>query len=67
MTSAVSKFVAVCLLAYFVSRIVNSVMKLKERKIGTTVARRSSPIIYYPVMTFCPFRNREDSFTDCKI
>ena len=62
MARVVAKFIAVCLLAYFVSRIVSSVTKLKERKIGTTVARRSSSIIYYPSMTFCLFRNRDGLF-----
>ena len=58
MSSPASKFVALSLVAYFVSRTVTSVLKLKEMKIGTTETRRSSKMLYYPAMTFCPFRNR---------
>ena len=58
MSSPASKFVAFCLVAYFVSRIVTSIIKLNEKKIGTTTTRRNSQVIYYPTITLCPFRNR---------
>ena len=64
MSSPASKLVAFCLVSYFVSRIVASVMKLNEGKIGTTITRRNSPVIYYPTMTFCPFRNSDRTVED---
>ena len=55
--SVATKAVALVLFAYFISRLVESVIKLRERKLGTATTRMYSNSIDYPTMTFCTFSN----------
>ena len=59
MTSSASKIVTLVLFGYLVSRIVESVIKLQTKEIGTTVTRRDSDAVMFPTMTFCSSQNKK--------